>query len=75
MNNKKRKELTNAVSLLNNAESIIESVRDDEQDCLDNMPENLEGSQQYSDMENAVDYLEEAMNSIMEAQDFVERIL
>ncbi len=69
MNKDKRTRIAQAVSLLETAFNIVESVRDDEQDCLDNMPENLEYSERYEKMENAVDKLDDAISSIEEAKD------
>lgn len=58
-----------AISYLDIAFSLAEEARDEEQDCLDNMPENLEGSYRYEKMDNAVDKLEDALASIEEARD------
>ena len=71
MNNSRRKELEKAVSLLEEAQSIIESCRDDEQDYLDNMPENLQCSEKHDVAENAVDCLNTACDSIEEVIDNV----
>lgn len=46
-------------------------VRDKEQDCLDNIAENLERSKRYSTMESAIDSLDDAIDKIEEAQDSV----
>ena len=45
MNYQRRKRLRVACSLLEEASSIVEDVRDEEQDSLDNMPENLQDSE------------------------------
>lgn len=72
MNRKRRSDIAKAVSLLETALKIVEAVRDDEQDCLDNMPENLESSYRYEKMESAVDRLDDAVSSIEEARDALE---
>lgn len=72
MNDKKRSKIAKAVSLLEAALSIVEVVRDEEQDCFNNMPENLESSYRYEKMENAVDRLDDAVSSIEEARDALE---
>lgn len=72
MNDKRRSRISKAVSMLESAFSIIEAVRDEEQGCLDNMPENLECSERYEKMENAVDKLDDAISSIEEAKDALE---
>lgn len=73
MNNKKRdKIISQAIPLLNRASEIISSVLDDEQDCCDNYPENLQGSARYEAIENAIDYLEEAVSGIDSIKDNLE---
>ena len=69
MNNARRELLGRAVSLLDQAYDIVSAALDQEQDCLDNMPENLQDSERYQKMESAVDCLEGAIESIDEARD------
>jgi len=42
---------------------------------LDNMPENLEGSERYSTMESAIDSLDDAIDKIEEAQDSIDEAM
>ena len=72
MNKNRRKDIAKAASMLEAALNIIEITRDEEQDCLDNMPENLEYSERYEKMGNAVDKLDDAISSIEEAKDALE---
>ena len=72
MNNIRRKNLKKAMSYLDMAFHLVEDARDEEQDCLDNMPENLEYSERYEKMENAVDKLDDAISIIEEAKDALE---
>ena len=67
MNKQKRAKLREADSLLAMARQLISSVKDREQDDLDNCPENLQNSERYATMENAIDELDDAMQSIDEA--------
>lgn len=71
MNRQKRIKLKEAVSFLEKAKNLISSVRDREQDDLDNCPENLQGSERYVIMENAIDELEEAIANIEQATESV----
>jgi hypothetical protein len=57
MNNTKRDKLKTVRNLLNQASNIVSEVLDDEQDCLDNMPENLQYSDRYERMEVAISNL------------------
>lgn len=75
MNKERRKTLKIANDFLKKAIEIITRARDEEQDCLDNMPENLESSEQYTIMETAVDLLDEAIEKIEEAQDSIDEAI
>lgn len=72
MNNQKREKLKLARSYLSKASDIISNVLDDEQDCLDNMPENLQYSDRYERMEAAVNKLEDGLNNIEAAEECLE---
>ena len=67
MNKSRRTKISNAVSKLMEAGEIIDSVLDEEQDAMDNIPENFQESERYSEMEDAVDILSEAADQINEA--------
>ena len=64
MNNTRRSRLRQAADHLETAKQIVSGVCDEEQDAMDNMPENLQGSDRYSDMENAVSMMEDAVDGI-----------
>lgn len=72
MNNTRRRSLRLAIEHLTNAADIIVAAKEDEQYALDNMPENLQESERYEMMENAVDKLEDAITSINEAKEYVD---
>lgn len=69
MNNKRRKQIDKAISMLTTASNFIESIRSDEEEYMDNMPENLQGSSRYSDAEDACNCLEDAISDIESAID------
>ena len=46
--------------------SDIEAIKGEEQESLDNMPENLQGSERYEISEAAVDSLDEAHDALEE---------
>ena len=82
MNKARRKELSKVVSELNiikdkdslyDCINTLESIRDDEQDYYDNIPENLQYSQRAEDSEAAIENMEEALdllNELYEADGF-----
>lgn len=84
MNNQRRKAIEkliieiNAVALDNqkvqllDAKEALEQLRDEEQEYLDNMPENLHGSDKYSDSEQSIQSMDEAMQLIESVTDAIE---
>lgn len=72
MNNQKREKLKLARSYLSKASDIVSGVLDDEQDCLDNMPDNLQYSDKYERMEAAINELEDGLNNIEAAEECLE---
>lgn len=80
MNNNRRKRITDIVEkinelrqLLEDVSSEVEEVRDEEQEYLDNIPENLQGSERHGVAETAVENLENAY-SLLEQFDCDELI-
>lgn len=76
MNKIRRKELDVVLAKLHEAKDELESIINDEEEYRDNMPENLQGSERYelannacSEMQNALDSLDEAVSSIESAQE------
>lgn len=72
MNDKKRTKLTEAVSLIRQASSIVRSVCSDEEDSMDRLPENMEDSALHERMEAAVDELDSASDDLESAIDHIE---
>lgn len=73
MNKQRRLQLKGATELLLHASEVIDRVKDEEQDSLDNMPEPLQDSERCQVMENAVSELEEAISLIEQAIESVDR--
>lgn len=78
MNKDRRKSIDEAIGLLQEAEakvdeakSLIETARDEEQEYFDNMPESLQGGDKGQAAEAAVSALEEAL-SPLEDLDFAD---
>lgn len=69
MNNKRRKELRRAISMIETALDIVNSVKDEEEDAMYNYPENLQGTETYENMEVAVDTMEEVASAIEDGVD------
>lgn len=64
MNRRRRDALRQSSAELRRIAMSIESIKDDEEYCMDNIPENLQGSYRYSAMEQNVDHLSNAVEDI-----------
>ena len=53
-----------ASALLGAASGLVSTALEQEEDALDNMPENLQGSERYEKIEAAVDLLNDASECI-----------
>ena len=67
MNKERRKQIAAVVSQIETALTQLEALRDEEQDYMDNMPESLQGSTKYEDAEQAVSDMDEALDGLQEA--------
>jgi hypothetical protein len=72
MNNQWRKELDKAFDMLEEAKSIIEIIKDEEQDSYDNMPESLQNGEKGEKAQESINNLEEAINVLYTAMGNVE---
>lgn len=73
MNKERRKQLQEAIAKLDEARSIIETMRDEEQEAFDNMPESLQSAERGQKMDEAIgkmtdvaDDLESAIENLNE---------
>lgn len=75
MNKARRKSLQTAVAYIDKAIDIVRDVKYEEQWSLDNIPENLQNSTKYEAMENAIDNLEDVIDSLKEAYRSAEKAM
>lgn len=66
MNADRRRELNNAISLLEQAWEIIDNAHYDEADAFNNLPESLQNSEKGEQMEQAADELQTIADEIQE---------
>lgn len=71
MNKQRRKWIEDVTSKLYDLQSEIESILEEEQEYMDNMPENLQCSERYETAEAAVDNLESACSSMEELIEYL----
>ena len=75
MNNTRRKQLRKAIELMETVSSIIEEMRDEEQECFDNMPEGIQVSERGEQIETNAYDLDEAYESLAEIIDNINDII
>ena len=64
MNNERRKLLADAIAKMEEAKTLIEIARDEEQDAFDNMPEGIQTGERGQKMESAIEAMEEVIDDI-----------
>lgn len=64
MNKVRRKEIARAIALMDQAREILESVKDEEQEAFDNMPESIQNSERGEAMEDYIYTLEDALSNL-----------
>ena len=72
MNNKRRKEISKIVSILEDVRDRLSEVVDEEQIAFDNMPESIQGSDRGCESEEAIGYLSDALDSVESALDYLD---
>ena len=69
MNKARRRQIAEVINSIEIIKGVIEEIRDDEEDAYDNMPESLQESDRGEAMQEAVEFLENACDSLDEALD------
>lgn len=71
MNKQRRKELNEIINKLSELWDDLESLKSEEEECYDNMPENLQYSEKGERIEAVVESLNDALDSIDNAIDSI----
>lgn len=75
MNKPKRQKIRGAIKFLELAKEIVEFVAEDEEECLNNFPENLQSSERYYAIEESQSVLSDAADDIESILDDVRGVL
>lgn len=75
MNANRRKRLQTIIRQADILLEQLQAIQDEEQDAVDNMPESLQYTDRYLDMEQAAEALGDAANTMSELIDSLEGIL
>ena len=74
INKTRGKQLDEVISKINAVEDELESILSDEEEYRDNIPENLQGSERYEMADNACSEMQNALNSLDEAVSSIEEV-
>lgn len=75
MNKKRRAELTAIAESLEKLHNRVEACKDEEEDYLNNIPENLQGSDKYDQADANVDSLNAVLSSLEEAANELDEVI
>lgn len=75
MNKYRRSILKSVIERLETAIQKIESVKEDEQEAYDNLPDNLNDTDRANDMYENVDDMEDAVSSLQDIIDQLQEII
>ena len=71
MNNKRRKEIEELIGRLEEILCETDAIKDDEEEYLNNIPDNLHNSERYEKAENASSNLDSAVSYLNDAIDYL----
>ena len=72
MNNLRRKQLNDLLDQFQALNEELKTLMGEEEDYLDNMPENMQGSERYEKADEACGNLQEAIDSINSSIEYIE---
>jgi ABC-type transporter Mla subunit MlaD len=75
MNNARRKQISEAIEHMNNALSLLYYVRDEEQEVLDNLPDNMRDGERALKFEDNIDQIDYAIGNLEDAITDAEELL
>ena len=74
MNRSKRKKLSRAFDLISEAVEIIENVKDQEQEDMENLPDPFRNGDRGEEMQSFIEMMDEALGYLLDANSVVEQI-
>lgn len=75
MNKQRRKKIEEAYKLMTDALVLLNYVRDEEQEALDNLPENLQDSKRADDYTDNIDQLDYSIGNLEDAMNDLEELI
>ena len=74
MNKFRRKQIQDALSLIDKAYALLTNAKDEEEMAFEYLPESLQESERGTTMQDNVDYLDTAVTGLEEAKEALENI-
>lgn len=74
MNKKRRKEIENLRESISEAKAKLQDLLDEEQQAFDNMPGSIQESDRGEEMQEIIEYMEAAIDSLEEATESLTEI-
>lgn len=74
MNKTRRKRLGDAFELVSQAKNILEAVKEEEREAIENLPDNFRFGERGEEMEGYIEMLDEAFNYLDDANSVIEQI-
>lgn len=74
MNKLRRKQIQEALSLIEKAYALLTNAKEEEEMAFENLPESLQESERGTAMQDNVDYLDTAVTGLEEAKEALENI-
>ena len=75
MNKERRKIIEEAIEMINEANDLLATVRDEEQEAFDNLPEGIQMSERGETMERYISDLDEIIDTIYDGVSTLEEML
>jgi hypothetical protein len=72
MNDARRKQIEEVLGRISEARADLETLKDEEQDYYDNMPESFQNGQNGEKAQAAIDALDEAINKLEDVESDIE---
>lgn len=74
MNKKRRKEIENLRESISETKAKLQDLLNEEQQAFDNMPESIQESERGEEMQEIIEYMEAAIDSLEEATESLTEI-
>lgn len=75
MNKARREAISKVIDMIGNARLMLDEIREEEEDYMNNIPENLTGSERYEKAEEACYEMEDIVGELEEMEGRLEEVI